>query len=284
MGDSFSTLHVEQRGGVLFAVLRRPESRNAIDAAMVGELHRVCERAEDAVAADRVRALVLRGANGTFCAGGDVAEMRGALQSEDDDDRRDPLVELNRGFGRLLERLDTLPCAVVAAVEGVALGGGLGLACAADLVLCTDEAVLGMPEVRLGLVPAQIAPFVVRRVGVARARALAVGGRTIHGAEALRLGLVDESHASTDALETALGQRLSEILLGAPDAVASAKALMMSLQPSGMAEVLDDGARRFADAARGPEARRGMAAFLERKLPPWAGSGDTTSGSGSGDA
>ena len=267
----FGSLHVEQRGGVLFAVLRRPESRNAIDSAMVGELHRVCVRAEDTTSDARVRVLVLRGANGSFCAGGDVAEMRGALgQPAPANGGDDPLFELNRSFGRLLERLDALPCPVVAAVEGVALGGGLGLACVADLVLATDDTLLGMPEVRLGLVPAQIAPYVARRTGPARARALAVAGRTIRGAEAREVGLVDECHADTDALEAALGARIGEILLGAPDAIASAKALMSGIERRDPSDALDDGARRFTDAARGDEARRGMAAFLERKLPPWA--------------
>lgn len=276
---AYEALHVEQRGGVLFAVLRRPEARNAVDAAMVRELHRVCARAEDVdctseEAEERVRVLVLRGAGGTFCAGGDVAEMRGALETKPPaNGGDDPLYELNRSFGRLLERLDALPCPVVAAVEGVALGGGLGLACAADLVLATDDALLGMPEVRLGLVPAQIAPFVARRTGPARARALAVAGRTVRGAEARALGLVDESHPDTDALESALGARLGEILLGAPDAVASAKALLRGIERRDPSDALDDGALRFTDAARGPEARAGMAAFLERKLPPWARSG-----------
>lgn len=272
--DDDRSLHVEQRGGVLFAVLRRPESKNAIDAAMVRALHRVCARAEDTSrehSAARVRVVVLRGANGTFCAGGDVVEMRAALEKPTPaNGGDDPLYELNRSFGRLLERLDALPCPVVAAVEGVALGGGLGLASVADLVLSTDDALLGMPEVRLGLVPAQIAPFVARRMGAARARALAVAGRTIRGSEALDLGLVDESHPGTEALETALGARLGEILLGAPDAVASTKALLRGIACRNPSEALDDGAHRFTDAARGPEARQGMAAFMERKLPPWA--------------
>lgn len=269
--EPYQTLHVEQRGGVLFAVLRRPETRNAIDAKMVRELHRVCALAEDVAAEERVRVVVLRGANGSFCAGGDVTEMRAALQqSASANGGDDPLFELNRSFGSLLERLDSLPCPVVAAVEGVALGGGLGLACVADLLLSTDDALLGMPEVRLGLVPAQIAPFVARRVGPARARALAVAGRTLRGAEALRLGLVDESHAGTESLESALGARLGEILLAAPDAVASAKALMSGIERRDPATALDDGARRFTDAARGVEAQEGMAAFLKRELPPWA--------------
>jgi len=143
--ETYETLHVEQRGGVLFAVLRRPETRNAIDATMVGELHRVCALAEDPSAEERVRVIVLRGANGSFCAGGDVAEMSAALgRSAPANGGDDPLYELNRSFGRLLERLDSLPCPVVAAVEGVALGGGLGLACVADLLLSTDDALLGI--------------------------------------------------------------------------------------------------------------------------------------------
>ena len=118
--------------------------------------------------------------------------------------------------------------------------------------------------------PAQIAPYVARRTGPARARALAVAGRTIRGAEACTLGLVDESHPGSDALEAALGARIGEILLGAPDAIASAKALMSDIERREPSDALDDGARRFTDAARGDEARQGMAAFLERKLPPWA--------------
>ncbi|MDA8016671.1 MAG: enoyl-CoA hydratase-related protein [Thermoanaerobaculia bacterium] len=270
-------LQVEQHGCVLWAVLHRPEVRNALDDAMVRELHGLCQTVEDGSSegmdeVSRVRVVVLRGAGGTFCAGGDVVEMKKALEGDRSpgDRSEDPLFELSREFGRLLERLDALPCVVVAAVEGAAMGGGLGLACVADLVLSTDDAIFGMPEVRLGLIPAQIAPYVARRAGPAKARTLAVTARLIRGVEALRQGLVDECHPGPEALETALNSCLREILLGAPKAVASVKALMSGIDRRDRSEVLDEGARRFAVAARGTEAREAMAAFADRRPSPWA--------------
>ncbi len=156
------TLLLEPVEGVLRITLNRPQSRNAMSLAMVGELRAVLAAVRD----DRsVRALVLRGAGGHFCAGGDIKDMAGARAAGAEAYRT-----LNRAFGSLLEEAQAAPQLLVALVEGAVLGGGFGLACVSDVAIAAADAQFGLPETSLGILPAQIAPFVVRRIGLTQAR------------------------------------------------------------------------------------------------------------------
>lgn len=160
------TLLLEPIEGVLRITLNRPQSRNAMSLAMVGELRAVLAAVRD----DRsVRALVLRGADGHFCAGGDIKDMAGARAAGAEAYRT-----LNRAFGSLLEEAQAAPQLLVALVEGAVLGGGFGLACVSDVAIAAADAQFGLPETSLGILPAQIAPFVVRRIGLTQARRLAL--------------------------------------------------------------------------------------------------------------
>jgi isohexenylglutaconyl-CoA hydratase len=265
IADELTTLAVRHDGGTLHVTLDRLEVKNAMSSEMVAELTAVFE---SITGGDDVRCVVLRGAGGTFCAGGDVRDMS-ALRRPPPADGEDSAAAMNRAFGTLLTRIDRAPQAVVCAVEGAALGGGLGLVCVSDVALAADGCRFGTPEARLGLVPAQIMPFVVRRVGATQARRLAVTGATIDGREARRLGLVHESFAGAAALDAAVDETLRQIGGCGPRAVAAAKALLHRVGSDDPERLLDDAAALFARTARGDEAREGIAAFLEKRSPEW---------------
>lgn len=263
--ETFETLAVERDGGVLHITLNRPEVRNALNGAMIDELRTVFEGASgDAV----TRMIVLRGAGGTFCAGADIADLGAALGEPGEGP--DPLAALNRRFGALLELVNEAPLVVMAVVEGAAMGGGLGLVCACDIVIAEAGARFGLPEVTLGLPPAQIAPFVVARIGLANTRRLALSGARFDGREAQALGLVNWACEGTDALEEQVRTTIGDVRRCAPGAVAATKKLVLEAGTEVLSELLDRAAGDFARALRGPEGREGTRAFLEKRPPDWA--------------
>ena len=246
----------------------RPESRNAMNDAMAGELEAVFA----AIATDTsVRAVVLRGAGRHFCAGGDLKEMTDALASPGGDEGDgDRLFQLNRRFGELLRRVDAAPQAVVAVVHGAARGAGFGLACVADIVLVRADCSFAMPETGLGLPPAQILPFVVRRLGPYAARRLALTGRPMSGAEAAEAGLAMAAFADDTELERALQETLVAIAGRGPTAIAQTKRLIADLGRRPLPLMLDEGARLVAESSRNGEGREGLAAFFAKRPPTWA--------------
>ncbi len=264
--DDFATLDIRQDGWTLYVTLDRPEVRNAMSSEMVAELTSLFE---SLVEREDVRCVVLRGADGTFCAGGDIRDMS-ALNRSAPKYALDPVTVSNRAFGTMLTQIDRAPQAVVCAVEGVALGGGLGLVSVSDVAFATDDCRFGTPEAKLGLVPAQIMPFVVRRIGPTATRRLAVTGAMIDGREAQRLGLVHETFADTDALDAALSATLNQIGSCGPRAVAATKEILHRVGTLEPDRLLDDAASIFARTARGDEAREGMAAFLGKRPPNWS--------------
>jgi isohexenylglutaconyl-CoA hydratase len=169
----------------------------------------------------------------------------------------------------LLERLARIPQILVVGVEGAAMGGGLGLVCVSDIALASEDATFGTPEVTLGLVPAQIAPFLVRRVGRAQAQRLALLGARLGARQALALGLVHEVLADGSALERSLADVVDQARRCGPRAVARTKWLLSRVGEMTMGRVLDDAADVFAESIA-DEAPEGIAAFLKRSVPRWA--------------
>jgi len=269
-----SCLALRLDDGAVYATLDRPAARNALSRELVAELRKVLA----AVAHRReVRAIVLRGAGDAFCAGGDVKEMRSLLRASpraDPDERRRRLVETSRAFGLLLAELDRAPQVVIAAVEGPAMGGGLGLVCAADVVLATGEARFGLPETTLGLVPAQIAPFIVRRLGLARARRFVATGAVVGARDAREIGLVDHVAADAEALDARLAKVLHDVRRCAPHAVAATKELLRTAGAADPARFVEQAAGVFADALLGEEGQEGLHAFAARRPPRWAAAKD----------
>lgn len=260
-------LVLERRGPHLHVILNRPAARNALDAGMVGELSTVAR----AVAKDAtVRSLVLRGAGGTFCAGGDIREF-GTLSASGRGEAGaiDPIAAHNRRYGEFLDLFNSLPQTVVTVVEGAAFGGGLGLVCVSDVAICRADTRFALSETGLGVIPAQIAPFVVQRIGLTQARRLALTGARIEGEEAVRLGLVHACCADAADLEARLAGTLAEIGRCGPEANAATKRILLDCMTQPLATVLDRAADAFAAALRGKEAQEGVSAFLARRAPSW---------------
>jgi isohexenylglutaconyl-CoA hydratase len=173
-------------------------------------------------------------------------------------------------MGEALEALNELPQAVIAAVEGACVGGGLGMACASDFVLCMANAKLGMPEARAGFIPSQILPTVVRRIGEGEARRLAVIAKVISGYEAHRIGIAHELTETSSDFEASLNNTLSNLAWAEPTAVAEIKRIIRLTGQAPMSEVLDDAASALSRLLRSDEAAEGIAAFQQKRPPRWA--------------
>ncbi|CAN5504424.1 isohexenylglutaconyl-CoA hydratase [soil metagenome] len=253
-------------GAVARLTLNRPDRRNALTHAMMLELEDAFGRIRDD---SSCRVLVLRGAGGHFSAGGDLDAMAD-MPPAPAGSATDPLVPAYRQFGRALQALNDLPQATVAIVEGSAVGGGFGMACCSDVVILHESARFGMPEPKVGFIPSQIIPFVVRRVGEGVSRDLAVTGRVIDAAEARRLGIGSHLCAGTADINRALKAVLDDVLRQEPRAVAAVKRLVLSCATEDDAAVLDEAAESLVDLLRSPQAKEGIEAFKAKTAPSWA--------------
>ena len=265
---------------MLAITLNRPEARNAMSLAMVAELRQVLAAAEaTAGQLGAVRVVVLRGAGGHFCAGADLKDMAGARMramqtpsgaggADGAHSGSDPIAEVNAAFGELCVAYSRTPLAVVAVLEGTVMGGGFGLACVADVAIASDTAKFRLPETSLGVVPAQIAPFLVERLGYSQAKRLAVTGGRLDASEALRLGLV-HAVVHTTELQTELDNVLAEILVCAPGALGATKALMAQARLQEPQSLVQAAAAIFSRAASSPEGLEGMTAFMQKRKPNW---------------
>jgi isohexenylglutaconyl-CoA hydratase len=258
-------LQVEQRGQFWFARLNRPDKRNALSDALVEALFALFERVGTDLEA---RALVISGAGGHFCAGADFAGFL-ALMHTAPGQADDPIARYNRGFGAMLERVATLPVPTIAVVSGVAMGGGCGLAAACDRVIAAEDATFAMPEVTLGVAPAQIAPFVVRRTGAQRARWLMLGGARLKAAQAQAEGLADVV-VPADGLRAALEAELRLLAAAEPAALRATKRIVNRTLEAPLSASLDAAALEFAGLLRHGAAREGIAATVGRRAPAWA--------------
>ncbi|WP_237213210.1 enoyl-CoA hydratase/isomerase family protein [Falsiroseomonas oryziterrae] len=258
---SEAELLVSRDGAVVRAVLNRPSRRNAMDEALVARIDALlAELKHDKVA----RVLVISGAGGHFCAGLDLTEV-GAPE-----DRATKLArqqERNRRMGARFQAIADLPQVVIAAVEGSAFAGGLGFVCAADVALAAPSARFCAPEVRRGLVPAQILPWLARRMGRSAAARLCLQGNVIGAEAAAAIGLV---HDAVSDLDAAVAATVAEVLEGAPGAIAETKALIAALGPVVPEGYAEAGAAAFARRAASEEAAEGIASFGERRRAAWA--------------
>jgi isohexenylglutaconyl-CoA hydratase len=253
-------------GGVLRMTFNRPDSRNALSVALLADIVAVFDAIRDS---REVRAVVMRGAGGNFCAGGDIKDMT-AVRMAPAKPGEDAAAAYNRKFGAFLRKVNEAPQATLAICEGAVLGGGFGLACVADVAFAHADASFGLPETGLGIIPAQIAPFVVQRIGLSEARRLGVCGGRFKGEEAKRLGIVHETFRDDAGLDALLADTLKQIIRCAPNANAVTKEIMLKVGTQELDPLLDYAAKRFSEAVRGPEGAEGTAAFIEKRLPKWA--------------
>jgi len=257
-------VQVERRGAFWFARLNRPDKRNALSEPLMAALLALCDRVEaDADA----RAVVIWGAGGSFCAGADFGGFL-ELMAAPAPAGPDPIVAHNRTFGTMLERLATLPVPTLGVIRGAAMGGGVGLACVLDRVIATNDAVYAMPEVTLGVAPAQIAPFVARRIGATRARWRMLAAARLDAGAALADGFVDVVVPLTDLKQT-VATELGLLALTEPTALRATKRLAVRNLETPLSAALDAAARDFAELLRAGSAREGIAASRERRPPAW---------------
>ena len=257
-------VQVERRGAFWFAQLNRPDKRNALSEPLLGELLALCDRVDADLDA---RALVLWGAGGHFCAGADFGRFQ-ELMASPAPAGSDPIVAHNRTFGTVLERIASLPVPTIGVVRGAAMGGGVGLASVLDRVIASEDAVFAMPEVTLGVAPAQIAPFVARRVGATRARWLMLTGARLDANAARAEGLADVV-AAAPAVAGLVATELRLLAVAEPSALRATKRLASRNLESPLAAALDAAALDFATLLRAGSAREGIAASRERRRPAW---------------
>jgi methylglutaconyl-CoA hydratase len=244
-----AALRIERDGPVLRVTLARPERRNAFDAALIAELTDAFSDVGDA------RTVVLAGDGPSFCAGADVDWQRAAIDLSYDENVEDAM-----RLYAMLEAIEGCPAPVVARIQGHALGGGSGLAACCDIAIAGEDAVFGFSEVKLGIIPAVISPFVLPRIGSGAARRYFLTGERFDAEVALRIGLVHEVAGDLDA---ALDRVVGELLTSSPQAVREAKQLVRTA-PTGV-----DTAHIAARLRTSPEGQDGLRAFLERRKPSW---------------
>jgi isohexenylglutaconyl-CoA hydratase len=263
--SKYETLLLRRERSRLYVTLNRPQVKNALNPTLIGELRTVFQNLRDR---RDIKVVILRGAGGTFCAGADLKNMEQSI-TEKRLGERDPIALNNREYGTFLEMVNTTPQVVVAAVEGYAIAGGFGLLCVSDVAICTEDAGFAMSETAIGIVPAQIAPFVAARIGVPQTRHLALTAARFKGPEALRLGIAHHLVKDSAALDAKLEEILKQIDRCAPLANALTKAVVMKVGSEPLSSVLDFAADRFAEARRSPEAAEGLRAFAEKRQPKW---------------
>lgn len=257
----FETIRIDRDPrGVATLSLARPDKHNALSRAMMNEL---TQAAADLGADPAVRVVVLAGDGPSFCAGGDLGWMREQIAA-DDATRR----EGARALAGMLSALNLLPKPLIARVHGNAFGGGVGMMAVSDIVIAADSARFGLTEVRLGLIPATIGPYVVARMGEPAARRVFFSARLFDAAEAVALNLVSRSVAPED-LDAAIEAEVAPFLQAAPGAVAAAKAQCRALGPRIDAAVIEDSIDRLVAVWQGAEAPEGISAFFDRRKPAW---------------
>jgi isohexenylglutaconyl-CoA hydratase len=259
-----SLLRVQQTGRRLTLTLDDARRQNALSVEMIESIDHALEGAPHDLAA-----LVIQGANGVFSAGADLKSLAEALAKPLACGETDALQTLNAAGGRFFARFAALPFMTIAVVDGAAVGGGMGLAAASDVVIATPRARFALTETSLGIPPAQIAPYLAHRLGEHVARRLAMTGARIEGREAETLGLADfycGSDAERDAKLEALLQSVEHC---ASCANAETKRLFRLTRSTTPEAYIDAAAKSFAEALRGPEGREGVAAFLAKRAPTW---------------
>ena len=259
----YTTLELQQDGPITTLWMNRPDVHNAFNAKLIAELTAAC-RALDADPA--VRVVILAGRGRSFSAGADLEWMKRAAQQDVAANHADA-----QALATMLRSLAELRKPTVARIQGAALGGGTGLAVACDIAIASTEAMFGTTEVRLGLIPAAISPYVLRAIGARQAGRYFLTGERIPAARAQELGLIHEAVAP-ELLDAAVQQTVNALLQGSPAAQRAAKELIRAVDHERVNDnLVSDTASRIAHVRATAEGREGVAAFLEKRTPDWAG-------------
>jgi methylglutaconyl-CoA hydratase len=258
--SNYEHLSVGRGNEVVTVSLARPDARNALNAGLIGELTRCME---ELAGDDGVRVVVLTGEGDFFCAGADVGYMRDTANFSYEENMEDA-----RELAAMFRAVEECPKPVVARVRGAAIGGGVGLVAASDVAVAEDGTIFAFSEVRLGISPATIAPFVLRKIGPSHTRALFLTGERFDVQRAQAIGLVHEV-ASEGDLDAAVREKVEGLLAGGPGALAATKALLRELRDAAPGRATEIMARRIAELRTEEEGQEGLGAFLEKREPAW---------------
>jgi len=254
---NFETLLIDQdERGVVTLTLNRPEKRNALSAKMIDELTRFTV----SLTPD-IRIVIIQGAGKLFCAGGDLEWMKAQIKAN-----RTTRIAAARKLALMLKALNELPVPLIAKVHGAAYGGGVGLACVCDFVISSSNVKFGFTETRLGLIPSTIGPYVVGKMGEAKAREVFMSAKIFSEVDAKRLNIVSEI---SDDLDQSVEDQIIPYLKTAPKAVSEAKGLVRSLGFTIDEQVIEQTIEQLADIWEGEEANHGISAFLSKSKPRW---------------
>jgi methylglutaconyl-CoA hydratase len=255
-----AVLERSQEGQVAHVRLNRPDVRNAFNAELIATLTSTFEELGND---ENVRAIVLSGEGPVFCGGADISWMRASLDLSYGDNVADA-----RRMSDMFRTIDRCPKPVIVKIHGAALGGGAGLAAVCDIVIASSDAVFGFTEVKLGIIPAVISPFVLAKIGASHARALFLTGERFDAKRAHHIGLVHEVVVA-DTLDVSVERIVNEILSAGPSAVAAAKALVPRVREASYVESRDLTAEAIAKQRTSSEGQEGLRAFLERRKAGW---------------
>ena len=258
--SDYEQLAARTEGPVTTISLARPEAHNALNGALIRELTQAFDELAES---EGVRVVVLAGEGPSFCAGADVGYMRDTVDLSYEENLEDA-----RRLAAMFRAVDECPKPVVAKVRGAAMGGGAGLVAAADVAVADEGARFAFSEVRLGIAPATIAPFVLRKIGASHARSLFLTGERFGAARAREIGLVHEA-VSPDGLDAAVEETVGRLLRGGPHAQAAAKGLLRQLETVEPMDAPGLMSRLISELRSGEEGQEGLAAFLEKRGPRW---------------
>lgn len=260
----YEFLTTERDGPVERLTLNRPDRRNAFNDRVIAELTDWASAIRGPAGEHRVRVVVLAGAGEVFSAGADAAWMAKSIQLSQEQNLSDAMAA-----ARMYAALDSLPVPLIGRIHGAAFGGGAGLASVCDIVAAEEATVFGFTEVKLGIVPATIAPFVLAKIGQGAARELFLTGARFSAAHARQIGLVNAVVPAPDLDATVEGY-VREILSGGPEAIAAAKALIATVSRRSIGDAMPVTASVIAARRVSPEGQEGLRAFLEKRKPSWS--------------
>ncbi len=256
----FKTVQLSVAGEVARLALNRPEVHNAFNDE---ELRELTEAVRYVAGEEAVRVLVLTGNGKSFCAGADLNWMKSVLGYSEEQNKKDAAVLVD-----LLDMLEGMPKPVVGRINGAAVGGGVGLTAVCDIAVASSEAKFGFGEAKLGIIPAMISPYVLRKIGPGPARELFLTGDRFSAERAREIGLVNEVVAP-EKLDEAVNAKVASLLSSAPNAVAEAKRLVRLVPDMDAREAREYTLRKIAELRASPEGQEGMRAFLEKRKANW---------------
>lgn len=255
-----NTIRLQRLGNIGWIVMNRPKVRNAFDEVMIEEIHYAFRNLSDD---DDIRAIVITGEGTAFSAGADISWMKRMGEANFQANYDDAL-----NLAHMLDAIYTSRKPTIARVNGPTIGGGTGIVAACDIAVASEKAFFSFSEVKIGLVPACIGPYVIDKIGKGRARELFISGRRIYAAEAEKYGLVNFVYEE-DKLTTEVEELLGKLVSSGPQAIQFAKDLVSTVPGQTKEEFIEYTARMIAELRTSPEGREGTAAFLEKRRPSW---------------